>query len=215
VISHQKYYFVKHHSDSTYKYSEVEIKKMLEFLIDNIYVVVGGQVFQQSFGIPIGKNCARLLANLFLYSYGAEFIHKLLHEWKTLVVAFISTFWYIDDVLSINNNQFHLYVDLIYPNELEIKDTTECSTSASYLDVLLKLDTNGKNNDKRDDFNFSIVNFPYLCSNILVSHAYGVYISQLIRYARACSTYDQFFVRGSLLTNKLMSHAVAFAGSFP
>jgi hypothetical protein len=58
----------------------------------------------------------------------------------------------------------------IYPNELENKDTTECSTSASYLDILLILDTNGKITtqvyDKTDDFNFSIVNFPYLCSNI-------------------------------------------------
>jgi hypothetical protein len=111
--------------------------------------------------------------------------------------------------LSIRNNHFHSYVDSIYSNELEIKDTTECSTSASYLDVLLKLDTNGKLTtqlyDKRDDFNFSIVNFPYLCINIPASPAYGVYISQLIRYARACSTYDQFLVRGSLLTNKLMS----------
>jgi hypothetical protein len=59
--------------------------------------------------------------------------------------------------------------------------------------------------DKRDDFNFSIVNFPYLCSNIPASPAYGVYISQLIRYARACSTNVQFLVRGSLLRNKLMS----------
>jgi hypothetical protein len=58
---------------------------------------------------------------------------------------------------------------------------------------------------RQDDFNFSIVNFPYLCSNIPASPAYGVYISQLIRYARACLTYDQFLVRGSLLTNKLRS----------
>ena len=119
------------------------------------------------------------------------------------------TFRYIDDVLSINNHQFHSHVDSIYPNELEIKDTTEYSTFASYLDVLLMLDTNGKITsqlyDKLDDFNFSIVNFPYLCSNIPASPAYGVYISQLIRYAWACSTYDQFFVRGSLLTIKLMS----------
>ena len=93
---------------------------------------------------------------------------------------------------------------MIYPSELEIKDTTECSTFASYLDVLLKLDTNGKITtqlyDKRDDFNFSIVNFPYLCKNIPASPAYGVYISQLIRYARACSTY-KFPVRGNLLTD--------------
>jgi hypothetical protein len=58
-------------------------------------------------------------------------------------VAFNSTFRYID-ILSINNNQFNSYVDSIYPSELEIKDTTESSTSASYLDALLKLDTNSK-----------------------------------------------------------------------
>jgi hypothetical protein len=128
---------------------------------------------------------------------------------KSLAVAFNSTFRYIDDVFSVNNSQFHSYVDSIYPKELEIKDTTECSISASYLDVLLKLDTNGKITtqlyDKRDDFNFSIVNFPYLCSNIPASPAYVVYISQLIRYAIACSIYDQLLVGGILLTNKLMS----------
>jgi hypothetical protein len=183
---------------------------MLEFLIDNIYVVVGGQVFHQFVGIPMGTNCAPLLADLFLYSYEAEFIQKLLHEKKKiLAVTFNSTFRYIDNILSINNNHFHSFVDSIYPNELEIKDITECSTSASYLDVLLKLDRNGKFStqlyDKRDDFNFSIVNVPYLCSNIPASPAYGVYLSQLIRYARACSTYDQVLLRGSLLTKKLMS----------
>jgi hypothetical protein len=125
---------------------------MLQFLIGNIYVVVGGQIFQQSVGIPMGTNCAPLLADLFLYSYEAEFIQKLLHEKeKSLAVAFNSTFRYIDDVLSINNNQFHSHVDLMYSNELEIKDTTESSTSASYLDVLLKLDTNGKITTQRYD----------------------------------------------------------------
>jgi hypothetical protein len=55
---------------------------MLEFPIDNIYVIVGGQVFQQSVGIPMGTNCTPLLTDLFLYSYEAEFIQKLLHEKK-------------------------------------------------------------------------------------------------------------------------------------
>jgi hypothetical protein len=164
---------------------------MLEFLIHNIYVLVGGQVFQQSVRISMGTIYAPLLEDLFLYSYELDFIQKLLHEKKKfLAVAFISTSRYIDDVLSINN------VDSIYPNELKIKDITECFTSASYLDVLLKLDTNGKITtqlyDKQDDFNSSIVNFPYLCSNIPASPAYGVCISQLIQYARACPTYDQF-----------------------
>jgi hypothetical protein len=163
---------------------------MLEFLIDNIYVVVGGQVFQQSVGIPMGTNCAPLLADLFLYSYEAEFIQKLLHEKKNyLAKAFSSTFRYIDDVLSINNNNFHSYVYSIYPNELEITDITECPTSILYLDVLLKLDTNGKFTtqlyDKQDDFNFSLIDFPYLCINVPLSPADSVCISQLIRYARA------------------------------
>jgi hypothetical protein len=81
----------------------------------------------------MGTNCAHLLEDLFLYSYEAEFIQTLLHEKKKyLAVVFNSTFQYIDDVLSIKNNQFHSHVDSIYPNELEIKDTTESSTSASY-----------------------------------------------------------------------------------
>jgi hypothetical protein len=48
VINYQKHYFVKYHSDFMHTYSKVEIKKRLEFLIDNVFAVVGGQVFQQS-----------------------------------------------------------------------------------------------------------------------------------------------------------------------
>ena len=54
VIGKQDTYFVRHHSDSPYKYSEADIKSMLGFLVDNIYVVFGDQVFQQSVGIPMG-----------------------------------------------------------------------------------------------------------------------------------------------------------------
>ena len=59
--------------------------------------------------------------------------------------------------------------------------------------------------DKRDDFNFPIVNFPFLSSNIPSAPAYGVYVSQLIHYARACSNYQDFLERGKVLTTKLLS----------
>jgi hypothetical protein len=127
-----------------------------------------------------------------------------------IALTFNSTFRCID-MSPINNNQLHSHVESIYPNEPEIKDTCvpESSIYASYLDVLLKLDTNGKITtqlyDKQNDFNFSIVYLPYRCSNIPASPTYGVYKSQLIRYARASSTYDQNLVRGSLLINKLKS----------
>jgi hypothetical protein len=61
---------------------------------------------------------------------------------KKLVVSFN----HIDDVLSINNHNFHDYVHLIYPDELEIKDTTESDKSSSYLDILLNIDSNGRLN---------------------------------------------------------------------
>ena len=81
--------------------------------------------------------------------------------------------------------------------------------SASYLDIHLEIDSEGrlitKHYDKRDDLNFPIVNLPFICSNILATPAYGVYISQLIRYSRACSSYQDFLDRGLLLTMKLLS----------
>jgi hypothetical protein len=72
---------------------------MLEFLIDNIYVVVGGQVFQESVEIPMGTNCTPLLVDLFLYSFEAEFIQNILYEkTKSLAAAINSMFQYTDDV---------------------------------------------------------------------------------------------------------------------
>ena len=93
----------------------------------------------------------------------------------------------------------------MYPVELEIKDTTESNTS--YLDLLLSIGRDGQLHtsicDKRDDFNFHITNFPFLSSNIPASPAYCVFISQLIRYARACSSYGCFILRATRLSNKL------------
>ena len=104
--------------------------------------------------------------------------------------------------------KFAEYLEFIYPRELEIKETTETAASSSYLDCYLyiysgKLTT--RLYDKRDDFNFPIVNFPSLSSNIPSAPAYGVYVSQLIRYARTCSNYQDFMEHGKVLTAKLLS----------
>jgi hypothetical protein len=158
----------------------------------------------------MGTNCAPLLADLFLYSYEADFIQGLLKkDEKKLSRSFNFTFRYIDDVPSLNNSRFGDFVDHIYPIELEIKDTTDTDTSASYLDLHLEMDSEWrlrtKLYNKRDDFNFPIVNIPFICSNIPAAPAYGVYISQLIRYSRACGSYQDFHDRGLLLTRKLLN----------
>ena len=183
VLGRDRSYFGKHHWFYQ-KFSETDIFNMLEFLIDNIFAMFGGHVFQQTVGISMGTNCAPLLADLFLYSYEADFIRGLLKKnEKKLARSFNFTFRYIDDVLSLNNSRFGDFVDRIYPIELEIQDNTDTDRSASYLDLHLEIDSDGrlrtKLYDKRDDFNFPIVNFPFICSNIPTAPAYGVYISQI------------------------------------
>ena len=96
----------------------------------------------------------------------------------------------------------------MYPPEIEIKDTTESNTSASFLDLLLSIGRDGQLRtslyDKRDDFNFHITNFPFLSSNILSSPAYDVLTSHLIPYAKACPSYEGFILRAVQLSNKLL-----------
>ena len=205
VIDYKSIYFVRNHSEVKHKYTEDDIVRMIEFLVDNIFVECGGVIFQQVIGIPMGTNCAPLLADLFLYSYEAEFIQTLIKSGKQhLAKSFHYTYRYIDDVLSFNNPKFGNYIVDIYPAELEIKDTTHADHRASYLDLDLSYDIDKplqvKLYDKRADFNFNIVNFPFLSSNIPQSPAYGVYVSQLIRYARASSAYSDFLVRSRLMT---------------
>ena len=89
---------------------------------------------------------------------------------KRLASQFNFTYRYIDDVLSINNPDFENYLGQMYPPELEIKDTTESNTSASYLDLLLSIGWDGQLHtslyNKRDDFNLHITKLPFLGSNI-------------------------------------------------
>ena len=169
----------------------------------------GGRIFQQTVGIPMGTNCTQLLADLFLFSYEAEFVQSLLQTGKKhLAQQFNYTYRYIDDVLSLKNIKFAEYLEFIYPCELEIKETTETAASSSYLDCYIYID-NGKLTtrlyDKRDDFNLPIVNFPFLSSNIPSAPAYGVYVSQLIQPEPVQITYQEFMEREKVLTTKLLS----------
>ena len=88
-------------------------------------------------GIPMGTNCAPLLADLFLYSYENEFLDKLIKEGKRkLARKFNLSYRYIDDLISFNNNRFKDSSPIFTPKELTISETTESTSVASYLDLL-------------------------------------------------------------------------------
>ena len=94
-------------------------------------------------------------------------------------------------------------VGQIYPTELQLNKANSSDTEAPFLELNLSI-TNGivssKIYDKGDDFNFEIVNFPFLDRDVPCSPSYGVYIFQLIHLARVCSSNDDLNNRNLFLT---------------
>ena len=86
-------------------------------------------------------------------------------------------------------------VGQIYPSEIQLNKANSSDTEAPFLELNLSI-TNGivfsKIYDKQDDFNFKIVNFPFLDGDVPRSPYYGIYISQIIRFARVCFNDDDF-----------------------
>ena len=186
----------------------------LHYLIDNIFIRFGSKLYSQIVGIPMGTNCAPLVADLFLFCYERDFMLSLSDDNQTdIIEAFNSTSIYLDDLLNIDNPYFEQMVGQIYPTELQLNKANSSDTEAPFLDLNLSI-TNGivssEIYDKRDDFNFEIVNFPFLDGDVPRSPSYGVYISQLIRFARLCSNVDDFNNRNLILTAKLLEQSYRY-----
>ena len=131
---------------------------------------------QQAVGIPIDTNCVPLLADLFHYKKLAkQFNLTTLH----LNISMMWCQWTVLNLVTV--------LTLIYPHELDIKYTTDSTKAASYSDLQLKYDYQGKLHawlyHKYDDFDIMIVNFPHLSSNIPSLPAYFQTYSLL----QACS----------------------------
>ena len=97
--------------------------------------------------------------------------------------------------MNIDNNFFDSIVNHIYPSDLQLNKANVSDTEASFLDLHLSISdgfVKTKIVDKRDDFDFVIVNFPLLDGDVPRSTSYGAYISQLIRFARVSSHVDDF-----------------------
>ena len=101
----------------------------------------------------------------------------------------------------------------IYPKELCLNKTNESHFSAPFLDLDLFINNgiiSSKIYDKRDDFDFNIVNYPHLDGDVPRATSYGVYISQLIRFARACTSVEDFHIRNRAITEKLLKQGYRY-----
>ena len=111
----------------------------------------------------------------------------------------------MDDILNINNVYFDNMVSQVYPSEFQLDKVNTSDTKAVFLDLQLSISNDivsTKIYDKRDDFDFEIINFSFLDVDVPRSTSYGVYISQLIRFARASSYITDFNTCNKLLTQK-------------
>ena len=114
---------------------------------------------------------------------------------------------YIDDLASLNNDgYFQKYAGDIYPDSLKLNKENKTNKEASFLDTSIEIRENRfitKLYDKRDAFDFEIVNYPNLSGNLPKKNMYGVFISQIVRYSIACMEYENFINRCNQLTTKL------------
>ena len=176
---------------------------MLTFLLDNIFIRLGTKLYRQVVGIPMGTNCAPLIADLFLFCYERDFMMSLSDDKQ----AFNTTSRYLYDILNIKYVYYDTMVSQIYPSELQLNKANTSATDAAFLDLHLSIFdiiVSTKIYDKCDDFDFEIVNFPFFYGDVPRSTSYWVYISQLIRFARASSHVADFNTCNKLLTQKLL-----------
>ena len=138
---------------------------------------------------------------------------KLGEKQSEVFEVFSSTSRYLDDLLNIDNKYFDGLISQMYPSEFQIKKANSSETEAPLFDLHLSI-LDGliscKIYDKRDDFDFEIVNFPYLDGDVPRRASYGVYISQLIRFARLSSHVTDFNNRNKLLTAKLLNQGYRY-----
>lgn len=109
-----------------------------------------------------------------------------------------------------NNDQMTKYMSDIYPKELALVPDDTDGQSCPFLDLNIVIKDHIISTsiyDKRDTFNFPIVNFPTLTGNIPKKSSYGVFTCELVRYARACSYFEDFKSRTLSLVNKLKKQA--------
>ena len=207
-------FFTSEKSKKYHAWSCQNLCDALTFLLDNIFIRFGTKLYRQVVGIPMGTNCAPLVADLFLFCYERNFMMSPSDDTQAGVIdAINTTSRYLDDILNINTVYFDNMVSQIYPSELQLNKANASDTEAAFLDLHLSISNDNvstKIYDKGDDFDFEIVNFPFLDGDVPRSKSHGVYISQLIRFARSSSYVADFNTRNKLLTQKLLKQGYRY-----
>ena len=187
VTKEHAYFSNKRSNSSTVTFTNLELIEAVEYIINNSFIKFNGKIYKQVVGIPMGTSCAPYLANLFLYMYEKAFIEKLITNNKIKEAGLLKNiFRYQDDLVVFNDKgYFDTVLNEIYPSELTLKNTNTSTRKSNYLDLTISI-VNGKFRyqlfDKRGEFPFKVINYPFISGNIPRIPSYGVYISHLNRF---------------------------------
>ena len=133
-------FFTSEHQNRFKLWSCQNICEALTYLLDNIFIRFGIKLYRHIVGIPMGTNCAPLIADLFLFSYERDLMAPLSNNKEAEITqAFNSTSRYLDDLLNIDNPYFERMVGRIYPSELQFNKANASDTEAPVLDLHLSI----------------------------------------------------------------------------
>ena len=184
------------------------VKNMINFLLDNIFVKYKGKIFRQVVGIPMGCDCAPFLANLYLFTYEYEYIGKLCKSNDISKRQFRYFRRYIDDLCSPNGpDDFLKIAKDIYPDCLVLDKTNVSNNRVTFLDMEITVDERVfdiKLYDKRDDFSFNVLSMPNMSSNNPERQTYDIFYSQLFRLCHCNSLLCNFISDVKKLMRKLI-----------
>lgn len=202
-------YFTKTRSSSKRCFDKEQLMDAIQCIVNNSYITFHDIVYRQMIGVPMGTNCAPYLANIYLHQYEYSYLKYLIGKGEKETARELSnTFRYQDDCIALNDNgTFGKHYSKIYPPDMILNTTNISRDKCTFLDLKISI-YRGKfiysSYDKRDDFDFHIVNFPNLTGNIPSTSSYGVYISQLVRVCDINLTLKGFFKDVTKMTNRLI-----------
>ena len=145
-IDKKAFFTSKDHYRGYHLWSCQNVCDTLSFLLDNIYIRFGTKFYRQIVCMPMGTNCAPLVADLFLFCYERDFMKNLSSDNQADVIkAFNSTSRYLDNLLNIYNPYFEGMVNQIYPSEFQLNKANTSETEALFLDLHLSISNCFKN----------------------------------------------------------------------
>ena len=209
VITEKNAYFSNKRSKDYSSFTADEFISLVEFIVDNSYIVYQNQVYRQIIGIPMGTNCAPDVANVYLHVFEYIYIHHLIDTQQYDLAAKLSNlFRYQDDLIVFEDDGiFETVIHDIYPLVMELENTNLSQCKVNYLDMTISVYRGKyfyKSFDKRNDFGFEIINYPDIRGNIPKKPAYGVFISQLVRFCSVNKSVHHFKRDVSVLVKKFL-----------